>query len=117
MIVCVCHRVSDQTIARAARSGMAFDDIQLELGVATQCGKCESCARSVWSECRSGQPTAHLKIDELRQQLARGTLQLAPVLRPFLSAPKARNPIRRNFPPVLDACAAARFCAAPGHSI
>jgi bacterioferritin-associated ferredoxin len=79
MIVCVCHRVSDQTIARAARSGMAFDDIQLELGVATQCGKCESCARSVWSECRSGHPTAHLKIDELRQQLARGTLQLSPV--------------------------------------
>ena len=79
MIVCVCHRVSDQTIARAARSGMDFDDIQLELGVATQCGKCESCARAVWSECRSGQPTAHLKIDELRQHLSRGTLQLSPV--------------------------------------
>jgi bacterioferritin-associated ferredoxin len=41
MIVCVCHRVSDKTIAQCARSGMAFDDIQLELGVATQCGQCE----------------------------------------------------------------------------
>jgi len=44
MIVCVCHRVNDQTIVRAARNGMAFDDIQLEYGVATQCGKCECSA-------------------------------------------------------------------------
>lgn len=60
MIVCVCHRVSDQHIARAARNGMAFDDVQLELGVATQCGKCESCARAVWSECSPGLNTAHI---------------------------------------------------------
>lgn len=63
MIVCVCHRVSDQTIARAARSGMRFDDIQLELGVATQCGKCESGARAVWSECCRGHQTAHLQLE------------------------------------------------------
>jgi len=62
MIVCVCHRVSDQTIARCARSGMAFDDIQLELGVATQCGQCESCARSLWSECTPHQAVAHLQM-------------------------------------------------------
>ncbi|GLS16392.1 MULTISPECIES: (2Fe-2S)-binding protein [Hydrogenophaga] len=61
MIVCVCHRVSDKTIAHAARAGMAFDDLQLELGVATQCGKCEGCARAVWSECRPGHPAAHLQ--------------------------------------------------------
>ncbi|TNF58206.1 MAG: (2Fe-2S)-binding protein [Burkholderiales bacterium] len=60
MIVCVCHRVSDQHIARAARNGMAFDDIQLEFGVATQCGKCESCARAVWAECSPGLNTAHI---------------------------------------------------------
>lgn len=63
MIVCVCHRVSDQTIARAARSGMGFDDIQLELGVATQCGKCESCARAVWSECCRSHTLAHLQLE------------------------------------------------------
>jgi bacterioferritin-associated ferredoxin len=63
MIVCVCHRVSDQTIARAAKSGMGFDDIQLELGVATQCGKCETCARAVWSECCRSHPMAHLQLD------------------------------------------------------
>ena len=62
MIVCVCHRVSDQTIARCARSGMAFDDIQLELGVATQCGQCEPDARSLWSECTPHQAVAHIKL-------------------------------------------------------
>ena len=60
MIVCVCRRVSDKIIAQCARSGMDFDDIQMELGVATQCGRCESCARSVWSECNRPQPVAHL---------------------------------------------------------
>ncbi|MCW5654764.1 (2Fe-2S)-binding protein [Hydrogenophaga sp.] len=62
MIVCVCHRVSDHTIARCARSGMAFDDIQLELGVATQCGQCESGARALWSECTSHQAVAHIQL-------------------------------------------------------
>ncbi|EGI76827.1 (2Fe-2S)-binding protein [Hylemonella gracilis] len=60
MIVCVCHRVSDHTIAHAARSGAEFDDIQLELGVATQCGKCEDCARALWSQCRPSHKLAHL---------------------------------------------------------
>lgn len=74
MIVCICHRVSDQTIARAARAGAAFDDIQLELGVATQCGKCEGCARALWSECHSGGP----KIAHLSQELGVGrSIQLA----------------------------------------
>ena len=47
MIVCVCRRVSDREIARHARAGLSFDEIQFELGVATQCGRCESCARDV----------------------------------------------------------------------
>ncbi|MEZ5647001.1 MAG: (2Fe-2S)-binding protein [Burkholderiaceae bacterium] len=67
MIVCVCHRVSDHHIARAARSGMAFDDIQLEMGVATQCGKCESCARAVWSQCAPGLNTAHIFQETARE--------------------------------------------------
>ncbi len=41
---------------------MAFDDIQLELGVATQCGQCESGARSLWSECTPHQAVAHIKL-------------------------------------------------------
>jgi bacterioferritin-associated ferredoxin len=60
MIVCVCHRVSDREIARHARAGMSFDEIQFELGVATQCGQCETCARDVVAQCCGGPPVAAL---------------------------------------------------------
>ncbi|MDD0837207.1 (2Fe-2S)-binding protein [Curvibacter sp. HBC61] len=58
MIVCVCRRVSDREIARHARAGMSFDDIQFELGVATQCGRCEGCARDVVQQCNATHPMA-----------------------------------------------------------
>ncbi len=62
MIVCVCRRVNDKAIAQAARCGASFDDIQIDMGVATQCGQCESSARAVWMQCRPSQPTAHLQL-------------------------------------------------------
>ena len=62
MIVCVCHRVSDREIARHARAGMTFDDIQFELGVATQCGQCEGCARDVVAQCSSSRPVAAIQL-------------------------------------------------------
>jgi bacterioferritin-associated ferredoxin len=58
MIVCVCRRVSDREIARHARAGMTFDEVQFELGVATQCGQCESCARDVVAQCSTSHPVA-----------------------------------------------------------
>lgn len=61
MIVCICQRVSDREIARHARAGMDFSDIQLELGVATQCGRCESCARAVVAQCSPQAPVAALR--------------------------------------------------------
>lgn len=61
MIVCVCNRVSDRDIARHVHAGMDFNDIQLELGVATQCGNCESCAREVVEQCRPCHPVAALQ--------------------------------------------------------
>jgi bacterioferritin-associated ferredoxin len=61
MIVCVCHRISDREIARHVRAGMDFDDIQFELGVATQCGQCESCAREVVAQC-SATPVAAIQL-------------------------------------------------------
>ena len=70
MIVCVCRRVSDREIARHARAGMSFDDIQFELGVATQCGNCEGCAREVVAQCQSGHPTAALHCETAVVQLA-----------------------------------------------
>ena len=51
MIVCVCRRVSDREIARHVRAGMTFDEVQFELGVATQCGQCEGCARDIVAQC------------------------------------------------------------------
>lgn len=72
MIVCVCRRISDREIARHARAGMSFDEIQLELGVATQCGCCESCARDVVAQCSASHPVA-----ALHNEAARHTIQLA----------------------------------------
>jgi bacterioferritin-associated ferredoxin len=62
MIVCVCRRVSDREIARHARAGMGFDDIQFELGVATQCGQCEGCARDIVAQCSATQPVAAVQL-------------------------------------------------------
>lgn len=49
MIVCVCRRVSDREIQRQAAAGVSsFDELQMETGLATCCGRCESCARDVF---------------------------------------------------------------------
>lgn len=63
MIVCVCRRVSDREIARHARAGMTFDEVQFELGVATQCGQCEGCARDVVAQCSASHPVAAMRRD------------------------------------------------------
>ena len=62
MIVCVCNRVSDREITRQAHAGMSFDDIQLELGVATCCGRCEGCARELVEQCSASHPIAALHL-------------------------------------------------------
>jgi len=72
MIVCVCHRVSDREIARHVRAGMGFDEIQFELGVATQCGQCETCARDVVAQCSASHPVA-----ALQNENGQKTVQLA----------------------------------------
>jgi bacterioferritin-associated ferredoxin len=49
MIICICHRVSDRDIVRAAREGCSsFEELQFDLRVATCCGKCEDSARETW---------------------------------------------------------------------
>ena len=51
MIVCVCKRISDRDIHRAARDGIgSFDELQSDLGVGTACGSCVDCALATWSE-------------------------------------------------------------------
>lgn len=73
MIVCVCHCVSDREIARHVRAGMNFDDIQFELGVATQCGQCEGCARDVVAQCAASHQVAAVHKETV--------VQLAPSIR------------------------------------
>ena len=62
MIICICRKISDRDIARHANAGMGFDEIQFELGVATQCGKCEGCARDVVAQCSSACPQANIQL-------------------------------------------------------
>lgn len=51
MIVCVCQRVSDRDIHRAAAQGVhRFDELQRATGVSTCCGRCEDCARDTLAE-------------------------------------------------------------------
>lgn len=53
MIVCVCRRISDHAIRKAAADGAcSLECLQLELGVATQCGRCADCALRVLDEAR-----------------------------------------------------------------
>ena len=61
MIICICNRVSDREITRCARGGMAFEDIQLELGVATQCGQCEDSARGIHARCATEHTIAFIQ--------------------------------------------------------
>ena len=68
MIVCVCKRISDREIARHARAGMGFDDIQFELGVATHCGQCEPCARDIVAQCCASAPVAAIHFVDLKSQ-------------------------------------------------
>lgn len=53
MIVCVCNKVSDKAIRACVSAGLTFDDMQIDLGIATQCGQCECHARDVIRQCHA----------------------------------------------------------------
>jgi bacterioferritin-associated ferredoxin len=51
MYVCICNEVTDREIREAVYSGArCLSDIQEELGVATQCGKCGQMAGCILME-------------------------------------------------------------------
>lgn len=77
MIVCICRRISDRDIARHARAGMGFDEIQFELGVGLQCGSCEGCARDVVDQCNVSHPVAALRRDLGLDEKNSAPIQLA----------------------------------------
>jgi bacterioferritin-associated ferredoxin len=51
MYVCICKAVTDSEIRGAVKLGVrSLADLSASLGVATCCGRCSECARSVLSE-------------------------------------------------------------------
>ena len=69
MVICLCHRVSDRDIVRAARAGCSdFEALQQDLRVGTSCGACLDCARDEFdahagrcAEPACGQPHASVQ--------------------------------------------------------
>jgi bacterioferritin-associated ferredoxin len=63
MIVCVCQRISDRDILRAAKEGVgSFEALQSRTGLGTACGSCVECARKAWDEacdCAASAPIAN----------------------------------------------------------
>jgi bacterioferritin-associated ferredoxin len=60
MIVCVCQRVSDRDIERHARNGCAsFEELQMDSGVGSCCGRCADCARDVFESARASSHRLH----------------------------------------------------------
>jgi bacterioferritin-associated ferredoxin len=56
MYICVCNGITDGDIRRCVREGAAccVADLQRELGVATQCGRCETHARELLHQEAAG---------------------------------------------------------------
>lgn len=51
MIVCVCNNISDREIRQAVDLGLnSMAELRRDLGVATCCGKCHTCAKQVLNE-------------------------------------------------------------------
>jgi bacterioferritin-associated ferredoxin len=54
MYVCICSQVTDREIREAVYAGACrLRDIQRELGVASQCGKCGQMAKCILTETLS----------------------------------------------------------------
>ncbi|KZE33220.1 bacterioferritin-associated ferredoxin [Crenobacter luteus] len=48
MYVCLCNAVTDRQIRQAVEQGATrMRDLNLELGVAADCGKCACCAKQI----------------------------------------------------------------------
>lgn len=72
MIVCVCRRVSDHQIRQAAADGAhSLECLQIDLGVAMQCGRCADCASRVLCDARGAHtPAGHATVQVMRPQMA-----------------------------------------------
>ena len=54
MYVCICNAITDRQIRQAAESGVRnLWQLQKELGVASNCGKCKEAAMEILSDSKS----------------------------------------------------------------
>ena len=69
MIVCVCNNISDREIRQAVELGLTtMDELRRDLGVATCCGQCFSCAEEILNEhLATIQASAELKETVLKR--------------------------------------------------
>jgi bacterioferritin-associated ferredoxin len=69
MIVCVCNNISDREIRQAMELGSTtMEELRRDLGVATCCGQCFSCAEEILNQHLSAiQASAELKATELKR--------------------------------------------------
>ena len=66
MIVCVCNNISDREIRQAADLGLSsMAELRRDLGVATCCGKCASCARQVLNDHIESKATREVQVTQL----------------------------------------------------
>ena len=53
MYICICNGITDREIKACVEQGAScMADLQRELGVATRCGRCRSCAEELLSEAQ-----------------------------------------------------------------
>jgi bacterioferritin-associated ferredoxin len=58
MIVCVCNNISDREIQQVVGLGVSsMEELRDDLGVATCCGQCFSCAKDVLDEALQAEGT------------------------------------------------------------
>lgn len=66
MIVCVCNNISDREIRQAVDLGLStMAELRRDLGVATCCGKCASCAKQVLNDHVEATMQATMQATEL----------------------------------------------------
>jgi bacterioferritin-associated ferredoxin len=54
--ICICNGITDRDIRSCVQQGACcMADLQRELGVATQCGRCETHAKELLPESESAQ--------------------------------------------------------------
>ncbi|KQQ33045.1 2Fe-2S ferredoxin [Duganella sp. Leaf126] len=68
MIVCVCNNISDREIRQAMELGITtMEELRRDLGVATCCGQCLSCAEDILTKHLTSTPTAAIEETVLKR--------------------------------------------------